>query len=95
MVSLYWSMLEIGGVSADDGHPLLQSGSRGARAPPVKEDAAHLAMLWTVILGKLVVNCLVTMGMVVKGVPLRVLKAGQSSLEFIGKERGVLQVGGS
>lgn len=43
--------------------------------------ATHEAMLWTVMLGELVVNCL-------DGVPRRVLKAGRRSLDVIGNEWG-------
>lgn len=50
--------------------------------------ATHEAMLWTVILGELVVNCLVAVGRVVDGVPRRVLKAGRSSLDVIGNKWG-------
>jgi hypothetical protein len=42
-------------------------------------------MLWTVMLGELVVNRLVVVGLAVDGVPLRVLMAGRRSLDVIGK----------
>jgi hypothetical protein len=38
-----------------------------------------------VMLGELVVNCLVAVGMAVVAVPLRVLMAGRRSLDAIGK----------
>lgn len=47
---------------------------------------------WTVILGEVVVNCLVEIGIrmgLIVGVPRRAREAGRSSLEFIGKQRGV------
>ena len=50
--------------------------------------ATHEEMLWTVILGELVVNCLVAVGRVVDGVPRRVLRAGRSSLDVIGNKWG-------
>lgn len=44
--------------------------------------------MWTVILGELVVNVLVAVGIAI-GVPRRVLKAGRRSLDVIGRKWGV------
>ena len=60
----------------------------GKAAPRGGRGATYEAMLWTVILGELVVNCLAGVGIAVDGVPRRVLKAGRSSLEFIGRSGG-------
>ena len=63
--------------------PNSMSGSQGRELC-----ATHEAMLWTVMLGGLVVNCLVAVGRVVDGVPRRVLRAGRSSLDVIGNKWG-------
>lgn len=76
IVSLNWSVLWDTGVLV------------GVRVP-VETVATHVARMWTVILGEVVVNCLDGIGKAEKGEARRVLKAGRRSLDDIGKERGL------
>lgn len=83
MVSLNWSLLQ-------DGAGVSFARRSGRSAGQI---ATHVARMWTVILGELVVNCLDASGRVENGEARRVLNAGCSSLNDIGGEVGVFASG--
>jgi hypothetical protein len=69
----------------------IQHGEGYKAAPPRnRRFPTHVAMLWTVILDELVVNCLVTVGIAVDVVARKALEArGNSLVVYIGNEVGV------